>query len=75
MGLQQKDRQQTMVTNEHDTCCFSKHFADSFKQIVEHHVEGELGRGGWAHVLDSSHHEHKISEPTRRDVIAPLLGL
>jgi hypothetical protein len=70
-----ENRQQTMVTNEHDTCCFSKRFADSFKEIVTHCVAGKLGDGGWAHVLDSSHHEHQISEPTRRDVIAPLLGL
>ncbi|MCA9101368.1 MAG: hypothetical protein KDA63_09470 [Planctomycetales bacterium] len=68
-------RRQTMVTNEHDSCCFSGRPADSFKQIVTHCVEGELASGSWSHVLDSSHHEHKISSPVRRDVIAPLLGL
>ena len=74
-SFQQHPRQQTMVTNEHDTCCFSKRFADSFKQVVTHRVEGELASGGWSHMLDSSHHEHKISDAVRRDVIAPLLGI
>lgn len=68
-------RRQVMVTNEFDTCCFSGHFADSFKQIVADTVQNDLCQGKWSHVLDSTHKSHIISPFTIQTVIDPLLGI
>jgi len=74
LGGYGEGRRQIMVTNLHDTCCFSGTFADEFKNIVAQVVACELGNGRWEHVLDSTHREHQISPWAVEEVILPALG-
>jgi hypothetical protein len=67
-------RRQIQVTNEFDSCCFSGTFPDTYKYVVADKV-ASLGAGQWSHVLDSTHHEHKISSYAISTVIDPLFGI
>lgn len=66
-------RQQIMVTNQFDNCCFSgAHFADPFKAIIADKVS-QLGEGQWEYVLDTVAPDHQLSSNTLTNVIDPAL--
>ncbi|WP_442482219.1 hypothetical protein [Aeoliella sp. SH292] len=67
-------RQQIMVSNEFDNCCFSGTHSSSYKDIVSNRV-ASLGAGEWEHVLDSSHRGHQISTNLLANTISPVLGI
>ena len=67
-------RQQIHVSNEFDSCCFSGRSFETYRSIVAQKV-ADLGAGQWQHVLDSSHHTHKISGHVIEAVIDPALEI
>lgn len=67
-------REQVQVSNEFDSCCFSGRFHVTYEEVVASRVRS-LGKGRWRHMLDSTHHGHRISPYTLTEVINPLLGI
>lgn len=68
-----RQRRQSMVTAEFDSCCFSGRGADSFKDVVSESV-ARLGMGQWTHALDSSHHSHQISPWVLENIVRAASG-
>lgn len=67
-------RQQVMVTNEFDPCCFSGVVADNFKDVVADTV-ALLGAGSWDYYRDSTSSIHEIAADTLSRVLFPALGV
>jgi len=68
-------RKQIMVTSQFDNCCFNgdpEITVNTFKNIVSEAVNN-LGQGYWEHMLDTTHHEHKISAWTLKNAVMPNL--
>ena len=75
-------RRQVMVTNLHDTCCFSGTSVTdpslggrgpSIQEVVAGSVT-RLGEGKWDYVLDKTATSHQISAWTQNNVIVPAIG-
>ena len=68
-------RDQIMVTNQFDNCCYAgSGFATTFKDIVSNTVD-LLGQGNWDYYLDSSATVHQIAPNTLSRVLFPALGV
>jgi hypothetical protein len=73
LGAYGGGRTQAHVLNQYDNCCFWGVNYRTYDGYACAAVDS-LGTGAYWVYLDRSHHEHKISEPVIRDVIAPLLN-
>jgi hypothetical protein len=71
LGSYGKNRGQLQVLNEFDTCCFFGTGYTTYKDIVKKRV-ADLGKGSYDVFLDSSHHEHKISDRALRVIFKDL---
>ncbi len=61
LGSFGENRKQVQVLNEFDKCCFSGTGYRTYVDIIKGRVQ-KLGKGSFDVFLDSSHHEHKISD-------------
>ena len=66
-------RRQVQVLNQYDSCCFWGVNYRTYEPHVAEAVAG-LGFGEYGVYLDSSHHEHKISDPVLDQVIGPAVA-
>lgn len=71
MGAFGKGRGQLQILNEFDACCFGGRGFVTYKDIIIKRVQ-ELGKGSYDLFLDSSHHEHKISDVALKVVFEDL---
>ena len=68
LGSYGEHRQQVQILNEFDDCCFSGTGYLSYENVVAERVE-QLGEGSFRVILDSSHKEHKISDPMIEQIL------
>ena len=71
MGAFGEGRRQLQVLNEFDTCCFSGTGYMTYREVVKKRMQ-ELGKGSYDVFLDSTHHEHKISEKAVEVILLDL---
>jgi len=71
MGAYGKGRGQLQILNEFDACCFGGRGFTSYKDVIKTRVQ-ELGQGSYDLFLDSSHHQHKISDVALKVVFDDL---
>jgi len=71
MGAFGNGRSQLQILNEFDACCFGGRGFTTYKDIIKKRVQ-ELGNGSYDLFLDSSHHEHKISDAALKVVFEDL---
>jgi hypothetical protein len=72
LGGQGSGREQIQVLNHYDSCCFWGINYQTYEPYVHDTVAG-FGNGAYSVYLDSSHHEHKISDAVIQGVMEPLL--
>ena len=73
MGAYGKGRSQIQLLNQYDACCFAGITNRTYEKIVAEKV-ANLGKGRFRLFLDSSHKEHKISEPVLAVIFEDLAG-
>lgn len=61
LGGTGKSRRQLQVLNQYDSCCFSGTGYRTYEESVKERVQS-LGEGHFSVWLDTTHHEHKISQ-------------
>ncbi len=71
MGAYGKGRGQLQILNEFDACCFGGRGFTTYKEVIKKRVQ-ELENGSYDLFLDSSHHEHKISDEVLKVVFEDL---
>ena len=59
------------ILNQYDSCCFAGIKYRTYEDVIKKMVK-DLGKGNFQIFLDSSHKEHKISEPVLDIVLKDL---
>lgn len=65
-------RRRIQILNKYDPCCFKSDNADYFKKPVLD-IVASLGSGYYSFVVDTTHHDHKISRFAREIILNDLL--
>jgi len=73
MGAYGEHRRQLQVLNEFDACCFSGTGYTTYRDEVKKRIK-QFGNGSYDVFLDSTHHEHKISEKAMEVILMDLEG-
>ncbi len=71
LGSHGKNRSQTQIINQYDSCCFSGTKWKTYRSIVEERVQ-KLGAGEFSIFMDSSHRGHTVSKVAMKEILDRL---
>ena len=71
LGAYGEKRKQLQILNQYDSCCFGGTGYTTYVNILKERLK-DLGAGYYDFYLDSSHREHKISDPVLEIILDDL---